>query len=137
MQLRSLLLHIVVMIMIALSGSPQSFAATQTADIPPWLQVHVGTGEDPIAPVVLQRGRALFQQRVSEGAIKNPCYFAMDATRPSTSPGGGLGRRFYIAPPLLRKSNSGMPSFLALSARLSVTPEPGKTTMPIGSASSS
>jgi hypothetical protein len=28
---------------------------------------------------------------VSDGAVKNPCYFAMDATRP-----GGLGRRFYV-----------------------------------------
>src|SRR6185295_12604748 len=41
------------------------------------------------------------------------------------------------APPALRKSNSGMPIALALSARLSVTPEPGNTTMPIGNASSS
>jgi hypothetical protein len=96
MQLRSLLLHIVVMIMIALSGSPQSFAAAQISDIPPWLQAHVGTGEGEIAPVVLQRARALYQQKVSEGAVNNPCYFAMDATRPSTSPSGRLGRRFYI-----------------------------------------
>ena len=96
MQLRSLLLHVVVTIMIALSGSPQSFAAAQISDIPPWLQAHVGTGEGKIAPVVLQRARALYQQRVSKGAINSPCYFAMDATRPSTSPGGGLGRRFYI-----------------------------------------
>jgi hypothetical protein len=28
---------------------------------------------------------------VSNGAVKNPCYFTMDATRP-----GGLGRRFYV-----------------------------------------
>ena len=80
MQLRSLLLHVVVTIMMALSGSPQSFAAAQSSDIPPWLQAHVGTGEGEIAPVVLQRARALYQQRVSEGAINNPCYFAMDAT---------------------------------------------------------
>jgi hypothetical protein len=39
----------------------------------------------------LQRARALYLQKVSERAIKNPCYFAMDATRP-----GGLGRRFYV-----------------------------------------
>jgi hypothetical protein len=31
---------------------------------------------------------------VSEGAVKNPCYFAMDATRPNGD--GTLGRRFYI-----------------------------------------
>jgi hypothetical protein len=41
------------------------------------------------------------------------------------------------APPALRKSKSGMPIALALSARLSVTPVPGNTTMPIGRASSS
>jgi hypothetical protein len=41
--------------------------------------------------VVLQRARALYLKKVSEGAVNNPCYFAMDATRP-----GGLGRRFYV-----------------------------------------
>ena len=41
--------------------------------------------------MVLQRARALYLEKVSEGAVKNPCYFAMDATRP-----GGLGRRFYV-----------------------------------------
>ena len=41
------------------------------------------------------------------------------------------------APPALRQSKSGMPIALALSARLSVTPEPGNTTTPIGRASSS
>jgi hypothetical protein len=96
MQLRSLLLHIVVMIIVTLSGSPRSFAAAQTSDIPPWLRAHVGTGEGQIAPVVLQRARALYRQKVSEGAVSNPCYFAMDATRPSTSSNGRLGRRFYI-----------------------------------------
>jgi hypothetical protein len=96
LQLRSLLLDTVVMVMIALSGSHRSFAAAQTSDIPPWLQAHVGIGEGQIAPVVLQRARALYRQKVSEGAVNNSCYFAMDATRPSTSRGGRLGRRFYI-----------------------------------------
>ena len=41
--------------------------------------------------MVLQRARALYLNKVSEGAVSNPCYFAMDATRP-----GGLGRRFYV-----------------------------------------
>ena len=41
--------------------------------------------------MVLQRARALYLQKVSQGAVKNPCYFAMDATRP-----GGFGRRFYV-----------------------------------------
>jgi hypothetical protein len=39
----------------------------------------------------LQRARALYLQKLSEGAVKNPCYFAMDATRP-----GGFTRRFYV-----------------------------------------
>ena len=56
-----------------------------------WLRAHMGEGDGNIAPVVLQRARTLYLQKVSEGAVNNPCYFAMDATRP-----GGLGRRFYI-----------------------------------------
>jgi hypothetical protein len=65
--------------------------AEQPAEIPPWLQAHVGVGDGQIAEVVLQRARALYLEKVSEGAVKNPCYFAMDATRP-----GAFGRRFYI-----------------------------------------
>ena len=94
MQSRSLLLHIVnivSLVIIAVSGSPRSFAAEQPSDVPAWLQAHVGEGEGQIAQVVLQRARALYLQKVSEGAVKNPCYFAMDATRP-----GGFGRRFYV-----------------------------------------
>ena len=75
----------------ALSGWPRSSAAELPWVVPDWLQAHVGEGEGQIAPVVLQRARALYQTKVSEGAINNPCYFAMDATRP-----GGLGRRFYV-----------------------------------------
>ncbi len=93
---RSLLLAFVVLIIIAVSGSPRSFAAPQASDIPPWLQAHVGMGEGKIAPVVLRRARALYLKKMSEGAVDNPCYFAMDATRPSTSRSGRLGRRFYI-----------------------------------------
>ena len=78
-------------ILIAFSGLPRSFAAWQPSGIPAWLRAHVGEGEGQIAQVVLQRARALYLQKVSEGAVKNPCYFAMDATRP-----GGLGRRFYV-----------------------------------------
>src|SRR5262245_12964405 len=50
---------------------------------------------------------------------------------------GERGKSGAYAPPALRQSNSGMPIALALSARLSVTPEPGNTTTPIGSASNS
>ena len=93
LQSRSLLLHIVtfVSLVIAVSSLPRSFAAEQPADVPAWLQAHVGDGEGQIAQVVLQRARALYLQKVSEGAVKNSCYFAMDATRP-----GGFARRFYV-----------------------------------------
>lgn len=66
-------------------------AARDILDIPPWLQAHVGTGKGQIAPVVLQRARNLYLQKVWEGKAKNSCYFAMDATRPA-----GFGRRFYV-----------------------------------------
>jgi len=94
--LRSLLLTIAVMIGIPLPGSQPLLAAAQTPDIPAWLRAHVGTGEGQIAPVVLQRARALYVRKTDEGAVSNPCYFAMDATRPSTARSGGLGRRYYI-----------------------------------------
>ena len=64
--------------------------------VPAWLEAHVGEGEGQIAPVVLMRARALYQRKVSEGAVKNPCYFAMDATRPHDLGDSRLGRRFYI-----------------------------------------
>jgi hypothetical protein len=38
-------------------------------------------------------GRALYLQKVRERAVKNPCYFAMDATRPNDNQPGG---RFYV-----------------------------------------
>jgi hypothetical protein len=93
LQLRLLLLANIVSlnVIVALSGSPRSFAAELPWVVPAWLQAHVGEGEGQIAPVVLQRARALYLQKLSERAVKNPCYFAMDATRP-----GGLGRRFYV-----------------------------------------
>jgi len=78
-------------VIIAASGLPRSFAVEQPTGVPAWLQSHVGEGEGQIAQVVLQRARALYLKKVSEGAVKNPCYFAMDATRP-----GGFARRFYV-----------------------------------------
>jgi hypothetical protein len=83
-------------IIVALLASPQSFAAQQPTEIPPWLRAHFGEGEGQIAQVVLVRARALYQRKVSEGAVKNPCYFAMDATRPNDLSDGTLGRRFYV-----------------------------------------
>ena len=97
MQLRSLLpaivniVSLIIIIVVALSGLPRSFAAEQPSDVPAWLRAHVGDGEGQIAQMVLQRARALYLQKVSEGSVKNPCYFAMDATRPA-----GFGRRFYV-----------------------------------------
>jgi hypothetical protein len=89
--LRALLLAFVGLIVVALSATPRSFAVEQPLDVPAWLKAHVGLGDGQIAPVVLQRARAFYLQKVSEGAVKNPCYFAMDATRPA-----GFGRRFYV-----------------------------------------
>ena len=81
MQLRSLLLAIVnLVIVIALSAASRSFAVEQPPDVPAWLRAHIGEGDGQIAPVVLQRARALYLKKVSDGAVKNPCYFAMDAT---------------------------------------------------------
>ena len=94
MRLISILLNIVsltIVVVVAVAGLPRSFAAEQPADIPASLRAHIGDGEGQISQVVLQRARALYLQKVSEGAVKNPCYFAMDATRP-----GGFARRFYV-----------------------------------------
>src|ERR1700758_405453 len=101
MRSRSVLLTVAIIvglfiIAIALLLSPKSFAAQQSSDVPAWLMAHIGEGEGQIAQVVLQRARALYQQKVSEGAVKNPCYFAMDATRPNDLGDGKLGRRFYV-----------------------------------------
>lgn len=86
----------VAIIVFAFLASFRPLAAEESADVPAWLKVHVGDGEGQIAQVVLQRARALFLQKVREGAVKNPCYFAMDATRPNDLGNGKLGRRFYV-----------------------------------------
>lgn len=92
-RLKSLLLNTVhifslFIIVIALSAAPRSFAAAQ--GVPAWLSAYIGDGEGQIARPVLERARGLYLQKVSEGAVKNPCYFAMDATRSN-------GRhRFYM-----------------------------------------
>ena len=78
-------------VVIALAGLSPSFAAGGPS-IPAWLAPHVGEGDGQIAPVVLMRARALYQRK----GVRNPCYFAFDATRPHDLGGGGLGRRFYI-----------------------------------------
>lgn len=81
-------------VVLALTISNPTSAHSST--IPGWLQKHVGTGEGQIAPVVLERARALYQKKRKSGAVKNPCYLAMDATRPSTSSNGSAKSRFYV-----------------------------------------
>jgi hypothetical protein len=79
---------------IALTMSARSFAAP--SDVPAWLQAHVGNSDGQISQIVLERARALYRKKVAQGAVKNPCYFAMDATRPSDLGNGVLGRRYYV-----------------------------------------
>jgi hypothetical protein len=69
--------------------------AAQQSSIPGWLQKHVGLGDGQIAPIVLQRARALHAEKARRGKVKNPCYMAMDATRPSII-SGQPARRFYV-----------------------------------------
>jgi len=97
-QLRSILLYGVglVAVVIALSLPLRSLAAQRSSDVPAWLNAHIGDGDGQIARPVLERARALYQRKVLEGAVGNPCYFAMDATRPGDLGDGKLGRRFYI-----------------------------------------
>ena len=78
--------------MIAVWGTAASIAKEQPSDVPAWLRSHIGEGESQIARVVLQRARAHYLKKVAAGVVKNPCYFAMDATRPNE---GRLGKRFY------------------------------------------
>lgn len=82
------------LLLAAIAGLTPSLAAEQ--DIPAWLGAHVGDGEGQIARPVLERARALYLRKLGEGAVSNPCYFAMDATRPGDLGGGVLGRRFYV-----------------------------------------
>ncbi|MDG4882084.1 hypothetical protein [Mesorhizobium sp. WSM4884] len=100
MRLRSVSLGVAIVCFLAVAGaltmSARSFAALRSSSIPTWLQAHVGEGDGQIAQVVLERARALYLKKVSEGSVKNPCYFAMDATRPGDLGNGVLGRRYYI-----------------------------------------
>lgn len=75
---------------------PPAAAAEQATDVPAWLMAHVGYGEGQIAEPVLARARALYLRKVADGAVANPCYFAMDATRPNDPGPGGAGGRFYV-----------------------------------------
>ena len=96
MLLTSLRNVVAIAIFATLSGMSPTPAQAQSSTIPAWLQKHVGTGNGQIAPVVLDRARALYQTKRSQGAIRNPCYLAMDATRPSTLSNGQATQRFYV-----------------------------------------
>lgn len=83
--------------LITLPAAPPIVAKeTKASDIPKWLKNHIGNGDGKIAKVVLERARAHYMQKQTEGKVKNPCYFAMDATRPSLSNKGQRRPRFYI-----------------------------------------
>ncbi|UCI29509.1 MULTISPECIES: hypothetical protein [unclassified Mesorhizobium] len=82
------------LIIVALMASVRSFAAPSA--LPAWLQAHVGDSDGQISQVVLERARALYLKKVAQGAVTNPCYFAMDATRPGDLGNGVLGRRYYV-----------------------------------------
>lgn len=89
-------LTFVLSIFAGILGAQPALAAANAPSIPAWLKKHVGTADGQIAPVVLQRARLLYQRKLREGVIRNRCYFAKDATRPSTSSGGKPGRRFFV-----------------------------------------
>ncbi len=92
----SLRIPITVLIMAMVAGSVPGRGAALSKDVPGWLQKHVGTADGQIAPIVLKRARALYQKKLRQGQVSNPCYLAMDATRPSTVQNGNPGRRFYV-----------------------------------------
>lgn len=96
MRRRPLRLSLAVGIILSVTGAAYGQAARLSADIPAWLQAHVGTDEGQIAPVVLERARALYQKRVAQGKVDNPCYLAKDVTRPHIARNGAPGRRFYV-----------------------------------------
>ncbi|MEM6563384.1 MAG: murein L,D-transpeptidase catalytic domain-containing protein [Pseudomonadota bacterium] len=79
---------------LAITSPSEAFALSST--VPGWLQKHVGTEDGKIAPVVLERARHLYQSKLRAGTVNNPCYLAMDATRPSTSSNGSAKTRFYV-----------------------------------------
>ncbi len=74
--------------------APVKIPTKKTPPIPNWLKKHIGTSDGKIARIVLERAREHYFQKRAEGKIKNSCYFAMDATRPSII-GKSKSRRFY------------------------------------------
>ena len=108
MPISSLVLKIAVVLSMLLAGTALSHAEEASSDIPAWLKAHVGTANGKIAPIVLERARALYQKKKKEGTVKNPCYFAMDATRPSTLASGNTeqymgGKDIVMIPSIVRR----------------------------------
>ena len=96
MRLRSVIPNLAAILSLAagvafLSAPSRSFAAEGAPAIPAWLSAHIGEGAGQIAGPVLLRARAFYYKKLNEGAIRNGCYFAMDATRPNDP----SGSRFY------------------------------------------
>ncbi|OWV65313.1 hypothetical protein ATY76_18820 [Rhizobium sp. R339] len=83
-------------ILASLLGANPALASGKTSSVPSWLAGYVGEGKGQIAAVVLERARALYQQKIAEGKVRNSCYFAMDATRPNDLTDGTAGGRFYM-----------------------------------------
>jgi hypothetical protein len=92
-------IHLVIGLSLSASAPILSAGAANAepaAAVPAWLQAYVGEGDGQIAQPVLQRARSLYLKKVSEGKVRNPCYFAMDATRPNMPSDGKPGGRFYV-----------------------------------------
>jgi hypothetical protein len=80
----------------SITVSGKALASGNAPPVPVWLKEHVGTGAGQIAPIVLERARSLYLEKLAHGTVKNPCYFAMDATRPNDLTDGKAGGRFYM-----------------------------------------
>lgn len=86
----------VVAVAVAASTALPRPSVARDDQIPDWLMAHVGEGEGQIAKLILQRARSLYLTKLSEGAVSNACYFAMDATRPNNVADDNSDGRFYI-----------------------------------------
>lgn len=96
MRPNSLRLFIAILIVAIIAGAFPNRGDALSKEVPAWLQEHVGMSEGQIAPIVLERARALYRKKLRQGEVSNPCYLAKDATRPSTAQNGNPGRRFYV-----------------------------------------
>ena len=65
--------------------APMRSSAAPQSDVPAWLRAHVAEGEGQIAQVVLQRARALYLQKVSEGAVEAMANWGTGSTSSANS----------------------------------------------------